>query len=58
MIALPMNLINALAPPMLAALLTGMGVQLVFSILGMLSLLAFGLLLRLSTLRDKSPITK
>lgn len=54
-IALPMNLINALAPPVLAALLTGMGVQAVLTLLGVLSMAAFGVLLWLGALRSKSP---
>ncbi len=54
-IALPMNLINASAPPLLAALLAGIGVQAVFALLGLLSLLAFGVLLLLNMMRSRSP---
>ncbi|MBE9603851.1 MFS transporter [Acetobacteraceae bacterium H6797] len=49
-IALPMNLINALAPPVLAGLLTGIGPQAVLGLLGALSLAALVLLLRLKAL--------
>ncbi|AMY68832.1 MFS transporter [Frigidibacter mobilis] len=51
-IALPMNLINALAPPVLAALLTGLGPRAVLAVLGALSLSAFAVLLQLNRLRD------
>ncbi|WP_176847074.1 hypothetical protein [Roseicitreum antarcticum] len=54
-IALPMNLINALAPPVLVALLSEIGVQAVFMLLRMLSVLALGVLLLLNTVRGKSP---
>ena len=50
-IALPMNLINALAPPVLAALLTGIGAQGVLAVLGAMSLLALGALLLLARLK-------
>lgn len=40
-IALPINLINALAPPVLAALMAGMGAHAVFAALGVLSATAF-----------------
>ncbi|ONG46379.1 MFS transporter [Pseudoroseomonas deserti] len=53
-IALPMNLINALAPPALAALLSGIGPQAVLALLGALSLGAFALLLRLRMLRGRA----
>ncbi|MDP3340346.1 MFS transporter [Frigidibacter sp.] len=52
-IALPMNLINALAPPVLAALLTGIGPHAVLAVLGTLSLAAFAVLLRLNRLRTQ-----
>ncbi len=54
-IALPMNLINALAPPALAALLTGIGAQAVLVVLGGLSVAAFAILLQLKALRRRSP---
>jgi hypothetical protein len=50
-VALPMNLINALAPPVLAALMAAIGPQAVFATLGAFSLTAFVLLLRLNSLR-------
>lgn len=50
-IALPMNLINALAPPVLAGLLTGIGPRAVLAVLGGLSLAALALLLQLNRLR-------
>jgi predicted MFS family arabinose efflux permease len=53
-IALPMNLVNALAPPVLAALLTGIGAQAVFAVLGGLSVAAFAVLLRLKALTARS----
>lgn len=57
-VALPMNLINALAPPVLAALMAAIGAQSVFAILGGLSLAALALLLRLNGLRaDATPVT-
>ncbi len=46
-IALPMNLINALAPPLLAALMVQLGAQAVFACLGVLSVLAFAVLCQL-----------
>ena len=52
-IALPMNLINALAPPMLAALMTGIGAQGTFAVLGGLSLAAFVAVLQLNRLRER-----
>jgi MFS family permease len=54
-IALPMNLINALAPPVLAALLTEIGVQAVFILLAGLSVLALIALLLLRAKRIISP---
>lgn len=57
-VALPMNLINALAPPVLAALMAAIGPQAVFATLGLLSLAAFAILLRLNGLRaDAAPAT-
>lgn len=50
-IALPMNLINALAPPVLAGLLTGIGAGAVLAVLAGLSVAAFAVLLRLKALR-------
>lgn len=50
-IALPMNLINALAPPVLAGLLTGIGPRAVLAVLASLSLAALALLLQLNRLR-------
>lgn len=55
-IALPMNLINALAPPALAALLAGIGAHAVLAVLGGLSMAAFAVLLRLKALRARSSI--
>jgi len=51
-IALPMNLINALAPPILAALMVGMGAQAVFAVLGALSTMAFMVLWQLNRKRS------
>jgi hypothetical protein len=53
-IALPMNLINALAPPALAALLTGIGAKGVLAVLGSISLLALGALLLLAQRRPQA----
>lgn len=53
-VALPMNLINALAPPVLAALMGGIGAQAVFAVLGVLSMAAFAVLLQLSRLRPQT----
>lgn len=53
-IALPMNLINALAPPVLAGLMAGIGAQATFSILGGLSLTSFAVLLQLNRVRAKA----
>jgi hypothetical protein len=50
-IALPMNLINALAPPVLAALMAGIGAQAVFAVLGGLSVAAFVVLMQLNVMR-------
>lgn len=50
-IAVPMNLINALAPPALATALDGIGAAATFALLGGLSAMAFVLLLGLRTLR-------
>ncbi|WP_395713636.1 hypothetical protein [Reyranella sp.] len=53
-IALPMNLINALAPPGLAALMAGIGAQGTFAILGGLSMAAFAVVLQLNGQRVRS----
>lgn len=53
-VALPMNLINALAPPVLAALMAAIGPQAVFAALGVLSLAAFAILVRLNSLRAET----
>ena len=50
-IALPMNLINALAPPVLAGLLSGIGAQGTFAVLGGLRVTAFAILLLLKRMR-------
>lgn len=52
-IALPMNLINALAPPLLAALMVRFGAQAVFAGLGVLSILAFAILWQLKHMANK-----
>lgn len=52
-IALPMNLINALAPPVLASLMAGIGAQGTFALLGGLSVVAFAVVLQLNGLRSK-----
>ena len=57
-IALPMNLINALAPPVLATLMAGIGAQTTFAILGGLSLSAFAVLLKLNGMRLKPAVGK
>ena len=51
-IALPMNLINALAPPVLAALMAGIGAPGTFALLGGLSAAAFAVVLQLNRLRN------
>lgn len=51
-----MNLINALAPPLLAGLMTGIGAQAVFAMLGTMSVLALLLLLRLNALRGRPAV--
>ncbi|CAB3707439.1 hypothetical protein LMG3458_03013 [Achromobacter deleyi] len=51
-IALPMNLINALAPPAIAALMTRAGAPATFATLGGLSLAALAVLLQLGRMRD------
>ncbi len=56
-IALPMNLINALAPPLLAGLMTTIGAQAVFAILGGLSFAAFIILLQLNATRVRPPLS-
>ncbi|TAJ85525.1 MAG: MFS transporter [Reyranella sp.] len=50
-IALPINLINALAPPVLAGLMSGIGAQATFAVLGGLSVTAFAILLLLNRMR-------
>lgn len=50
-IALPMNLINALAPPVLAGLMASIGAHGVFAVLGALSLVACVVLLQLNRMR-------
>jgi hypothetical protein len=55
-IALPMNLINALAPPALAALMVGIGAHAVFAVLGALSTMAFIVLWQLNRKRPSSAI--
>ncbi|SCY69105.1 MFS transporter [Rhizobium sp. NFACC06-2] len=55
-IALPMNLINALAPPVLAALMAGTGAHAVFAVLGALSTMAFIVLWQLNRKRSWSAI--
>jgi hypothetical protein len=56
-IALPMNLINAVAPPVLAALMAGIGAQGTFVILAGLSTAAFAILLQLNGMRAKPALT-
>ena len=53
-IALPMNLINALAPPVLAGLMSGIGAQATFAVLGGLSVTAFAILLLLNRMRGNA----
>lgn len=55
-IAPPMNLINALAPPALAALLTSMGPQVVLGSVAIVSASAFALLRHLHALRNNAPV--
>lgn len=55
-IALPMNLINALAAPVLAMLLGYMGPEAVFAVLGVLGLTAFLLLLQLNRMRPRRAV--
>lgn len=52
-IALPMNLINALAPPLLAASMDGAGAPATFAMLGGLSVLALAVLLLLGRMRPR-----
>lgn len=54
-IALPLNFINALAPPSLAALMTSFGPKATFGLLGCLSAAAFVMLLALTMLRPRPP---
>lgn len=56
-IALPMNLITALAAPAIAALMAGIGAEETFAVLGGLSVAAFAILLRLARLRAQVGIT-
>jgi len=53
-IALPLNLINALAPPVLAGLMSGIGAQATFAALGALSITAFAILLLLNRMRGNA----
>ncbi|WP_422016580.1 MFS transporter [Reyranella sp.] len=53
-IALPMNLINALAPPVLAELMSGIGAQATFAALGGLSVTALAILLLLNRMRGNA----
>ncbi len=53
-ISMPMNLINALAPPALAALLIEIGPRAVFAVLGGVSVAALAVLLQLNALRPRS----
>ncbi|MFK0209307.1 MFS transporter [Agrobacterium sp. NPDC090283] len=57
-IALPMNLINALAPPVLAALMAGMGAEAVFAVLGILSSMAFMVLWQLNRKRSWNTVAE
>lgn len=57
-IALPMNLINALAPPVLAGLMAGIGAQATFAVLGGLSVTSFAVLLQLNRMRVKSALAE
>lgn len=57
-IALPMNLINALAPPVLAALMGGIGPQAVFAVLGIMSTAAFAVLLQLNNMRVRQAVAE
>lgn len=57
-IALPINLINALAPPVLAALMAGMGAHAVFAALGVLSATAFTVLWQLNRKRSWSTVAE
>jgi len=57
-IALPMNLINAVAPPALAGLMAGIGPQGTFAALGGLSIAAFAVLLQLNRMRSKPALAE
>ncbi|RUM05757.1 MFS transporter [Rhizobium chutanense] len=57
-IALPMNLINALAPPGIAALMAGIGAQATFAVLGGLSMAAFAVLLQLNGMRVRPALAE
>lgn len=54
-IALPLNLINALAPPVLAGLMSGIGAQATFAVLAGLSVTALAILLLLNRMRSVPP---
>jgi predicted MFS family arabinose efflux permease len=56
-IALPMNLINALAAPVLAALMDGVGPQATFAVLGGMSMASYVVLLQLNRMREKPAAT-
>lgn len=56
-VALPMNLINALAPPVLAGLMSGIGAQVTFAFLGGLSVGALAILLLLNRMRGNTRFT-
>lgn len=57
-IALPMNLINALAPPGIAALMAAIGAQATFAVLGGLSMAALAVLLQLNGMRLRPALAK
>ncbi|QAS78020.1 MFS transporter [Rhizobium acidisoli] len=57
-IALPMNLINALAPPGIAALMAGIGAQATFAVLGGLSMAALAVLLPLNGMKARPALAK
>lgn len=57
-IALPMNLINALAPPLIASMMTGIGAQATLAGLGGLSLVAFAILLILDSMRARPALAE
>lgn len=53
-IALPMNLVNALAPPVLAGLMSGIGAQATFAVLASMSMTALAILLLLNRMRGNA----